>query len=89
MQPAGADGLNGGDCLEAAGRAETVANEGLGAVDLDARHAGEHLLYRLHLCHVTHQRARRVRIDVVHLLTRAQHSSAVLSLFWDLNRFVV
>ncbi len=67
VHPAGADGLDGGDGLQAASGAEAVPDHGLGAVHLDVAPVGEHLLHRLHLRHVAHQRARRVRVDVVDL----------------------
>ena len=67
VQPASADGLDDSDCFQAPGSAQAVPDQALGAVDLDALHVCEHLLDRLHLRHVAHQRARRMRVDVVHL----------------------
>jgi hypothetical protein len=58
--------------LHAAGGAEAVADHRLGAVHRDAAEllVREDVAQRLHLCYVTHQRARRVAVHVVDLARR-------------------
>lgn len=67
MQPASLNGLDDRNGLKATGSTQAVPDHGLGAVHLQVGGVGEDLPHCCKLCHVAHQRAGCVCIDVVHL----------------------
>lgn len=80
MEPACADGLDGGHSFQATSSSQAVPYQALGTVHLDMAHVSEYLLDCLHLCHISHQRACGVCVDVVYLhmcISRLQQQRSI------------